>query len=200
MVSIKALIASTLFASAIGGPVSADFHECTISVAKNYGSFNLTTFSGVEEKLPINSYMTEEVLFTDLGDKTYFDVTFRFDSTKDHVVQSVTVDHQVRNEFATVEAVKGILGYEVTTTRLNGLWTKTFFPGTHSVLDGLVKYTVRTSLTESSITFVVNNDITIHVIDWEAVPSGKPTISIKQPTYYDLPPRRTHDGQCVGVL
>ena len=199
MVSIKALIASTLFASAIGGPVSAGVHECTIlSPTSNYYS-NYTTFKGFKYQLPANPHLTRDLLITDLGDKGKFQLRAKFDSTdKINSLQALTLVQVFPGKEAKVVAVPKLLSDVVTTTEFDGSTSQHANYGEYSVLNGLVKYTLSFSLSESTMSFVVNDDIFIDVIQWEMFPSGKPTITVKQPAYYDLEPRTKPFGECVS--
>ena len=199
MFSIIAVITALLSTTAIGGPVSADVHECTIYAPKSSDYSNYTTFDGYKYQLPSNPHLVRKLIVTDLGDKGMFNLRAKFDyNAGSRVLQALALEIY-KPAYGSVIAEPKLIGDVVTTSEFDGSSTEHSGFGTYTALNGTVKYTLHTSLTEATMNFVVNDDIFIDVIQWELFPSGRPTITLKQPAYYDLEPRNKPHGQCVNL-
>ena len=197
MVSIKALIASTLFASVLGKPVANFNEECTIYATWHNDDVNILRFDDTFLKYGATDGPVT-IIGDDLGDKGGFQLLATFDKDIPSVVNRLTLWHFFNETSGYVTALDNDFQDLVKILDLDGKETVTNTQGTFSALDGLVKYTVENSMQTVKITFVVNDDIVIDTLVGEPNEHGTPVLKVRQSSKYQQSAHYKPFGLCAN--
>ena len=115
-----------------------------------------------------------------MGDKGTLKLFATFDHTSHYALSEVTLVQYFPDKQASVKAVLQNGNIDVYTSEIGGSSSKTSDSGDFSSLNGLIRYSVNTWLNEGTIKFVVNDNISIDVVEYALFPSRKPIISVRQ--------------------
>ena len=163
MVSIKALIASTLFASALAFPFGPKTVQCTIRSENNV--VTIDKFDGKTVKLPKYREDLRMIVSNKLPHKETFQLLANFDKNTPNLIHDFHLIHFAAGDSqAHVSAfMVGSPELFVETVEFDGSSSKTTTTGDFSVLNGFVKYSVNETQDATIINFVVNDDTYIDV-------------------------------------
>ena len=198
MISIIAVINAFLSATVLANPVATDIHECTIQAPRFSSSVSIKAFNGSQYQSPANKNLGHELLWDDLAEKGQLQVSALFEANSSRVVPQISFMRYFGNEYESVDAFWMNSTLIVRTSYSSGMNDATTEVGTYNVLNNFVTYIVKKNADETTVSFIINGDIFIDVLEWQFVPGGKPVIRIKQSTRYDHAAGFKPFGLCTG--
>ena len=182
MVSIKALIASTLFASALAFPFGPHTLECTLKSGDDL--VTAAKFEGKTVNWPVNKNNVRVIVDNDIPHEGVFQLHAVYDNEVTNLITNLTFIHHQTDLVANVTVFsKGSSPLLVKAVAFDGTVSETTTTGEFRALEGYIKYTVRDTPKATTIDFVINRDTFVYVSIGKDASVGS-SIRVKQPDAY----------------